>query len=237
MKVKEIVPAILNRIEQESAQGGLRPQTQGIFRVSEVGKCERAIQYSHLRMTAEIPRPEVQLIFHDGNMHHDSTRTWLSKIGTLTHVETGISWVYDWKGEKITLVGTIDGNFEGMVVDIKSMNTYAFKWRKREFYRKYPAYVWQLNTYMDIAYKLGIIPKPKGFFLLKDKNTGQLDTRIQKYDPNILNLVLERTYKIQVAIKTGKILLRPYARNSFQCKTCSYRNVCWGVPMEQKAWT
>src|SRR5258707_5306036 len=92
------------------------------------------------------------------------------------------------------------------------------------------AYIDQLTIYLDI------LGQPEGFILFKNKNDGEIKIKEVKYEKDIMTSILTRISLLHKAIKSKQLLERPFERNSFQCKTCVHRLVCWKLPMERKLW-
>lgn len=225
-----IVQLILNKLAEEAEQESHRVYTKGVYRASEIGGCARALQYNHMGFKGETLTPETHMIFRDGHMHHDALRELLAKVGTLSHIETNVSKKYNHKGTKFLLTGTCDGVFNGIIIDIKSINTFRFMHLDKNFPSDYMNYVIQLNIYMDI---LNI---HKGVLLFKDKNSGEIAPRHLTYNAELMEQTLERVASLHNSLKTGEMLKRPYVSSDWHCKLCQHRKECWHLPMEGKHW-
>lgn len=227
----KLLKMINEYLEHEAEVEGSRPNTPGIYRVSDISGCHRAVQYSMLKYKpAKIPA-NVLLIFKDGHLHHDAIRSLLSKVGTVTNVEMTISKGYKFAGQEFFLAGTIDGKFNGILFDAKSISTHRFRTIDRDFPFKYMNYVYQLNTYMDMD------GQEKSFFLFKDKNTGELKPKYIRFQMSHLNTILGRAASVELAIKEGKLVPRPYGEDSWECKSCKFNVACYkdGDTLPRKA--
>lgn len=231
MSQDKLIQLILNKVEAEARQESTKPHTVGVYRASEIGGCGRALGYATLNYPAEPLTPETHLIFKDGHIHHDAVRELLGKVGTLSNVEMTISKQYIHKGMKFTITGTCDGVFDEAVMDVKSISTFRFKYLDKNFPADYMNYVEQVQIYMDI------LGKKKGMLIFKDKNSAELKVMRFKYDPLLMEKILDRVARIHKKIKAKKLITRPFGRDTWHCKLCSYRLQCWKLPMEARHWS
>lgn len=236
-----IIKKILKRQSKKSKSEMENSATAlGLYRASSVGYCGRQQQYAALGYQAETLTPEFQIgIFGDGNMHHHEVRRLLSEVGTLTHVEQQLSKKYKHKGEIFTVTGHIDGCWNDILFDIKSMNTFMYKVLNKNFPDSYMHYIYQLTLYMDM------LKKKEAVFIFKDKNNGELRIIEMEFDPALLVQALDRIYEVHVGIKKNiklpkekhKLMERPYNATAWQCKSCVFRLHCRQQPMESKHWS
>lgn len=230
MALDKLVQLILNKVEAEAKQESTKPHTVGVYRASEIGGCARALGYATLNYPAETLTPETHLIFKDGHIHHHAVRELLGKVGTLSNVEMTISKQYKHNGQKFTITGTCDGVFDNVVMDIKSISTFRFKYLDKNFPADYFNYVEQVQIYMDI------LNKTKGMLIFKDKNSAELKVKRFNSDPVLMTKILDQVAEIHKGIKAKELVPRPYGRDTWHCKLCSYRLQCWKLPMEVRHW-
>jgi CRISPR/Cas system-associated exonuclease Cas4 (RecB family) len=230
MSQDKLIQLILNKVEAEAKQESTKPHTIGVYRASEIGGCPRSLQYATLNYPVETLTPETHLIFQDGHIHHNAVRGLLGKVGTMSNVEMTISKQYKHNGQKFTITGTCDGVFNDEVFDVKSISTFRFKYLDKNFPQDYLNYVDQLQIYMDI------LDKKSGFILFKDKNSAELKVMRLKNDPELMNSILDRVAEIHKGVKAKELVSRPYGRDTWHCKLCSYRLQCWKLPMEARHW-
>jgi CRISPR/Cas system-associated exonuclease Cas4 (RecB family) len=231
MSQDKIIQKILAKVEAEAKQESTKPHTVGVYRASEIGGCARALQYATLNYPAEGLTPETHLIFKDGHIHHTAVRELLGKIGTMSNVEMTISKQYRHNGQKFTITGTCDGVFDDEVFDVKSISTFRFKYLDKNFPADYLNYVDQLQIYMDI------LSKKSGFIIFKDKNSAELKIKRLKNDPDLMIAILNRVAEIHKGVKAKELVARPYGRDTWHCKLCSYRLQCWKLPMDKRQWS
>lgn len=229
-KEKDIVQLILNKVQAEAKQEASKPHTIGVYRASEIGGCARALQYATLQYKAEEITPEVHMIFRDGHIHHHAVRELLGKTGTMSNIEMTISKQYKHKGSKFTITGTIDGVWNGMVFDVKSISTFRFKYLDKNFPQDYTNYVDQIMIYMDI------LKLTKSFFIFKDKNSAELKVIYVDFNQKAMDAILDRIVEIHKGAKLNKLMPRPFERTDWHCKLCAYRLHCWKLPMEARHW-
>ena len=225
-----LINLILSKVSEEAEQEENKLHTLGVYRASEIGGCHRALQYAVTETKAEAITPETYLIFKDGHMHHNAVRDLLKGIGTVSHIEFNLQKRYTYKDIKFLISGTIDLVFNGIVIDIKSISTFRFVGLSKHFPTDYMNYVIQLQLYMDM---LNI---EKGAILFKDKNSSELKIFHLKYNAALMESILESVARLHQACKSKKLIDRPYERNDWHCKLCSYRMACWRLPMEGKRW-
>jgi len=231
MKISQIVPAILSKVEEEIKSVNDVPLTIGIYRASGIGFCSRATQYKYMGTKSESISPETQLLFNDGKLHEIDICNNLAKVGVVSSQQQSVSKRYNHKGEEFVLTGTIDGKFNGILFDAKSISTFRFKYLEKNFPKDYMSYVIQGHIYMDI------FNDKKMFFLFKDKNSSWLKALVQKYDPLIMRDILDKIVELQQGLKANTMISRPYGRDTWQCKLCNYRLSCWKLPMERRTST
>jgi CRISPR/Cas system-associated exonuclease Cas4 (RecB family) len=235
-KKPQIIPLILEKVEEEVKAEWRPPRIPGSYRGSELGDCPRYIQLTAMGKERELINPELALLFKDGHLHHDAVRSWLSKTGQLTNVEFSI-----WKSYQvvlgketfpITLTGTIDGLYNGeYVLDVKSINPFTFKVLTEEWLKENKVgYIYQLQAYLEM------MNKEWGFLIFKDKAFSALKVFWFQRDPEILQKILKKMATITRAIRDGKMMKKPYTKSSKECKWCQMRVHCWGVSAERRQW-
>jgi hypothetical protein len=115
-------------------------------------------------------------------------------------------------------------------MDVKSISTFRFKYLDKNFPADYLNYVDQLQIYMDI------LGKENGFIIFKDKNSAELKVKRLKNDADLMISILNRVAEIHKGVKAKELVARPYGRDTWHCKLCSYRLQCWKLPMEARHW-
>lgn len=226
-----ILGKILAAAKEESIHEAKKTYAKGVYRASSIGGCPRALQYGALGTEAELVSPETYLLLDDGKVHHDATRRWLGKVGTVSNVEQTISKKYKKNGVSFLITGTIDGKFNGTLFDVKSISTFRFKYLNKNFPTDYQNYVWQMQIYLDI------LGEDKGFFIFKDKNNSALKIVWQERDDELMSKILDHISTLHRGVKEKKMIDRPYGRDTWQCKLCPFRLPCWKLPMENRTWT
>lgn len=237
MKLPNILPMILDQVEQEVEDEWKPPRSLGSFRASELGDCPRAIQYTIQGLRGEKIGPELALLFRDGHLHHNAVRGLLKTIGRVTNEEHHV-----WKKYEVALHGrivsfvltaTTDGILNGeFVFDIKSINFFSFKHLSKDSIEKdHLGYIYQIQTYLDV------FDKEYGFLLFKDKMTSALKIFWYKRDRKLFQSILKKMAQIHVATETGKMMKKPFSKSSKECSRCEFRQECWGIPMERRTWS
>jgi len=83
---------------------------------------------------------------------------------------------------------------------------------------------------------MDILGKASGFIIFKDKNSAELKVKRLKNDPELMNSILTRVALIHEGVKAKALVQRPYGRDTWHCKLCSYRLQCWKLPMDKRTW-
>lgn len=226
-------------ISEEESSAWREPREVGIFRASELGNCPRRIQYSMRGFEQAAIEPSLAMLFRDGNLHHDSVRNDLMKIGKLTNREQVFRKKYNVEGIEFAINGHMDGLFNGdFIIDIKGINRFSFQaiakvqndWKKVRDYldnspfsrSNYP----QLQTYMDG------FDKEWGCLLFKCKDTSELMEVWFPRDREYFQKLLVQLANIARITHEKKWIKRPYLRTSKECSYCPMKHHCWKVGKE-----
>lgn len=112
-----------------------------------------------------------------------------------------------------------------MVVEIKSVNTFAFQKQI-----KHPSAWKQAYWYMYLS-KLD-----KAIVLSEDKNTQDFKLEVYNFDESVVAPYIERaeeiTYQYNKLISEHKIVKRPteaISPNCKKCTKCNMKNACWNI--------
>jgi len=238
MKKPKLIELILDRVEQDLEAESRPRRTPFSFRASEIGRCPKEIQFSYNNVRPE-KHVTTEMVLREGSIHHTQLQAMLAQVGCLTNVEMGGGKLFKVEHPKtkeiydIMLTTTTDGIFnKDFVVEIKSISIFGFKWLTKPWLQeKHPAYVAQLQSYMEI------FDKPWGCLLFKNKDNGGLKEFWYKRDFSYLQPYLTKLVQI-ATIKDGKKVARPkgYTKSGYPCKGCFYRRPCWGVAPEGRRW-
>lgn len=169
-------------------------------------------------------------IFEEGNAIHEKWQRLFIRGGyakaldcdyTNFHPKYNISFTPD-------IIATIPQFYEKpMVVEIKSMNTYAY--RKQT---KHKSGTNQLHWYMFLN---GL---DKGFVLAEDKNNQEFRVELHDYDKSVVAPFIDRAeevrYRNNILLTKKKMIKRPKVAtspDSDMCKGCAMKDACWNIGM------
>lgn len=193
------------------------------FHVSESNKCARALFFEYKGYPREEIGKSTFRKFVVGNLiHRNIMRELLSLSSDDLHVissEINIPPNDLITGRADVIVSL---NNELHVVDIKSINDYAFKLLKDGSREPDEGYVKQLNLYMHF---FGI---KKGFLLFDNKNTQELLEVPVPYNEALALECIERFKRIKEMIDKNIMPKKPQFSedDKWKCDYCAYKNEC-----------
>lgn len=193
------------------------------FHVSESNKCARAVYFEF----KGYPREEISKgsfrKFVIGNLIHRNVMRELLSLST-DDIHVVSSEITIPKNDLITgradIIVSIDNELH--VVDIKSINDYAFKLLKDKAREPDEGYIKQLNLYMHF---FGI---KKGFLLFDNKNTQELLEVPLDYNEALALQCIERFKKIKEMIEKEIMPGIPEFSedDKWKCDYCPYKGAC-----------
>jgi len=199
-----LIEKILNQFEKKAKQ----KFPVHANRVSSIGfPCTRMCVYSIIRwQDRQLPTPELQAIFNEGNHQESAIKLDLLKAGIeINESQTEVSFP-DYR-----LFGHIDGSYtkgkKTWAVEFKSISEHLFKAMNTadDFINsKFPhhrCYIPQLQLYM-FGRKL-----KSGLLILKNKNSGWLKEIEVKLDKTLCQFYLDKCTRINKCVDESKIIL------------------------------
>lgn len=228
---------IFQSVEESAKHSG------GKFYPSSVGKCLKAIVYQMNGVQAGQIEPRALSIMSNGTAFHDRMEHTIKQAGIMVASELPlknpellisgrldliIKNFEDHKPNKnIIKLASDDGTvvYEGpsndvLIVELKSINDKGFQYLQKKNEPK-EEHVQQLQLYMHMT---GI---HRGLLLYENKNDQTLMDFWVDYDKYIADAVMLKIKKAAYYYKNGKYPNRDYQKDSFQCKYCNYRSICW----------
>ncbi len=218
-KSKSIVGSILSGITQErDSQEKWSP-----LRMSNSGKCARAIAYQYHNFPAEPLSSRALMVFRLGHTIESEVKALIAKYcGHLNITYPKDTIMFEVCGKKIG--GHVDGLIDSDgVLEVKSINGMRFKFLDREGipqdYRK------QANSYMKAT------GRKYTLFVFYCKDTSHLREIVFNYDPEMdkeiqarfLSVISSTPYSLPpreyIPLKSGQL--------PWQCSYCSYNQHCW----------
>jgi len=206
----------------EVAAKEYKPAVKKFHRMSEIGKCCRAITYDWLGYEKKPIDGRGMMVLDDGNLHHRDIRERLRRAGyEITHEEMEL---YD---EKWNLSGHIDGIISGnglakSLLEIKSINRFGY-----ERIAKTPLveHVQQVNLY------LFYFPEKieQAILLYKCKDTSRLKDYIIERDDDLIQSLLEKIDKIDRLVAQKRLADPEFIKGiDWQCDYCQFEEHCAG---------
>ena len=208
-----------------------------IFRMSESGKCARALSAQLLDYEPEAKPEWLERTAREGSKHED----WI-----VEELESEGYFVLDRQKEIIlefpsfSLLGHIDGSVvedgkwsayasqEPMpspkLLEIKTMSDFEFQRWMRGNFKEFPQYASQITCYMEAT---GL---KECLYIVKNRNNGYEDRRILTEKPCELpdiKLGLVVNY-----INNKMLAPADFDPQSLECRRCEYRHLCLPEPRE-----
>ncbi|HLO11185.1 MAG TPA: Dna2/Cas4 domain-containing protein [Pseudoneobacillus sp.] len=236
-----LVNIIHNSIIFQNAEESAK-HAGGKFYPSSIGKCLRAIVLQMMGVQGEEIEPRGLSIMNNGTYFHERMEKTLTQAGIVVASELPL------KNPELLISGRLDliiKNFEEhkpnkkiikllndagdavyegpsndvLIVELKSINDKGFQYLQKKNEPK-EEHVWQLHLYMHMT---GI---HRGLLLYENKNDQNLMDYFVDYDKNIADSVMLKIKKAAYYYKSGKLPQCEFAKDSFQCKYCSYKQYC-----------
>jgi len=192
------------------------------YRMSASGYCPRRLGCIQLGLESESAPRWLEKSANEGNWHERRIKDEL--------VEQGFQ-VFDEQLElriatdNIELVGHIDGKVRTpdkvvQLLEIKSMSQYEFdRWMKGGF-DAFPQYLAQIACYFAGT---GL---PECLYIVKNRNSGYVDTRVIKPMPGYFNSILGNLTEVANSVSEGNLFPAEFNPDSLECKRCSYKLLC-----------
>ncbi len=189
-----------------------RPQHH--FYVSQAGKCPRQIFFKFKNAPAKEKPPRIMRIFERGEYLHRNIVSILIRLGIVVAAEINIPKQEIVSGRADAIV-SLDN--ELYVLDIKSMNSMILN----KITEPKEDNVRQLQLYLHF-FKI-----KKGILLYVGKDKQNLKEFEVEYNPKIAELILSNFKELKEKIDNNIVPSRiPGYPESWQCKYCSFREVC-----------
>ena len=204
-------------------QGRIKQFSHEHNNASEIGHpCERFLVFSRTRWKDK-PLHDVglQCIFDEGNNQEKSLVRDLMDAG-IEFIE-GQKALYE---KRILLSARLDGSIvidrQAYPAEIKSMSPFSFEKINTVqdmfddmYAQKYPA---QLTLYLYLD------NKEKGFFILKNKSSGQIKVLELALDYNYAEELIQKIERVNKYVDNNEV--PPVTVDASICKSCAFLHVC-----------
>lgn len=200
--------------------------------VSESKFClrQQVLSLIYKQRQSEDVSPGLKRIFEEGNAIHEKWQRLFIRANVTTPEKCDLSQFdryseISYTPDIICSIPNKEYDWDNMVCEIKSVNTFQFKKMN-----DHPSGKLQLQFYMYLT------GAKRGFTLCEDKNTQDIKVKIYDYDSNIVAPFIKRIEEIRAAkrmlYRTKKMVARKQGCNTSNCKTaesCSMRDACYDV--------
>ena len=221
---KSVMDFVPGQTDEERDAEAAKIKGRKYFRGSELGRCARSIGYNLLGYKGESISQESRQRFSDGHLHHNDIKHRLRlRFGKDFHSEEAEfkKTVRYGNLPPFTIVGHVDGLYrKNAVVEIKSMSHFSFKKASREQDMESRSYHYQAQIYMFAT------KRKRCIWVLKNKNTGELDFIILKRDKKLIRKILKRLGEMQLSLNRKKLPKREYMEGSVECNRCEFNMIC-----------
>lgn len=209
MLIDQILKHYTEQEKDREWSNGIRP--------SNAGKCTRAIAYQYHGFEPEPLSSRARLVFRLGHLIEQDLTEVSLKLG-LKDVQKKVTLTLC----GIEIEGSIDGTFEDMVVDFKSINTRGFQETLKGSDKGYGP---QLMLYMKA---LGL---KKGLLVFYNKDTSALNEVLVNYDEEVVEEIEKKFAKVLNSTKE-KLPDRDFLPSStgklyWACSYCSFNKLCY----------
>jgi len=212
----KLIPLIDNLLETRAEKDS--EKTNGIrdyFYISEVDKCPRAIYYKMKGYPGEGYKPDTYRKLDNGDYVHMRLMSMLMSLGIVVSAEIRIPEEKIFHGRADAIV-SIDN--ELYVLEIKSMNSYAFK-RLEEPDK---AHLKQVQLYMHY-FNIN-----KGIILVENKDNQELKEFVVTKDEKILQEISANFISLKKMVDNNTLPPKPRfsSNDKWKCDYCAYRKTC-----------
>lgn len=193
------------------------------FYPSGIGYCARKLVYQNVFIVRGEISPVFARIMECGNSMHTRYEKWFEEMGILVVPELPI------KDTELRISGRTDaiirypvggGKSKLVIVELKSAKDSKFK-RMAETGEPLPENIQQLQLYMHMT---GI---HNGVILVENKDTQALWEYWAEYDEELAGRLIEKIRVVNACNDQGTLPEKEYAKTSFECRYCDYREECW----------
>jgi len=187
--------------------------------------CLRYLVYQRTHWQEKtLPDVELQFIFDEGHLQEKAVLEALREAGfDVIEEQKALSW------PKYNITGKIDGKIiidgKAYPIEVKSMSPYIFdsintldnlKFHKYHHIRGY--YI-QMNLYLLLE------EKEKGFFILKNKSSGQIKVLEVELDYDVCEEAVKKAEQINKHVAEGTLPERIEYQHEI-CGRCEFRHIC-----------
>ncbi len=200
---------------------------------STLSSCSRLLWYKvHEPHVVESNAPELELIFEDGRAGEEQMIQLIQEVGEyiVTHRQARIVSYIGKHRSMGNIDGVANGNqikAPGLIFDTKRLSPFVWREFERDGIDALPHYQDQLTPYiLGSPQSLGIDNKRAILFAMNRENADIFDDLVI-LDPERVDKLEYMLDNREEILANPKAPLRPYSRDSRECKTCPARDYCW----------
>lgn len=219
--LKELINQFyLDRVKNKKKRGDY-------FYITDAGKCPRQLYFQFKGVPKKELEPRILRIFDHGDYTHMRIMSILFALGIVRAAEIKIPAEEIISGRADAIIG-----FEGKpyVLDIKSIASFGFQ----KLNEPKDEHIKQLQLYLHY-FKI-----PQGILLYENKDTQELKEFLIRYDPKLVQGLLEEFEALREQIKKDIIPMIPAKLGGWPrwpCQYCEYLDLCKRVEKSKlKKW-
>ena len=198
-----------------------------IFRMSESGRCARALSAELLNIEAEALPEYVDRAAREGRKHED----WIiEELQADDIAVTARQDEYTLEYPSFTLTGHIDGiiydhSDKPKLLEVKTMSAYEFdRWMRGRF-SEFPTYATQVTLYMEAT---GL---DQCLYIVKNRNSGYEDRQIIE-KPQHMTEIIGHLTEVTNHVIGNQLVPHEFDPQSIECRRCEYKKLCIAEPEE-----
>lgn len=194
-----------------------------IFRMSESGKCLRALS-AKLLGCEPTPAPSwLETAANEGKWHEKRIVEKLREHDNVFDQQQEVSLEYP----TFVLVGHIDGKIQDYdlqraerLLEIKSMSQFEFQRWMRGGFASFPNYASQITCYMEAT------ELKECLYIVKNRSSGYEDRQVLTSTPDSMVVIEYKFQQVVEAVQLSKLCQVDLDLDSIECQRCDYKYLC-----------
>lgn len=200
-----------------------------VYRMSESGKCPRALSASRLGYVAEAPPKWLEQAAEEGRWHEARIKEELKAEGkSVFDEQREVRLEYS----SFILLGHIDGTImeshreNGKLLEIKSMSQFEFDRWMKEGFSGFQEYAAQIICYMAAT------ELKQCLYIVKNRSSGYKDIGTITSLPLFLTIgeIASKIVSVEEYVAKGELHPAEFNSSNIQCKRCEYKELCAPEP-------
>jgi len=192
-----------------------------IIRMSESGRCPKALSAELLGYEPESLPAFVEKAAEEGKWHEDRI------VSQLVHVsDRQKELTLDFPS--FTLLGHIDGIYHpnlnnpnsNQLLEIKSMSQYEFDRWMKEGFKGFPNYASQITCYMEAT------ELKECLYIVKNRSSGYEDREVLSEPPSDFSALINKLTWVEECVDGKHLAESEFDPQSIECRRCEYKALC-----------